>query len=324
MSAIFDASATSPSTHSASQAIARRRALSLLTSFPLFLAGYSGGRSDDLTMPTFRSEVLAVLRRHFPDKTFSEGADEAAIKYDNPAVPNLGKFNFYLGNLFASVRGLSHDDREDAVVRYFAQQLELETIKAHRDEVSATWEGARALLRPRLIPVDYLKTQNSLLHRDFSHDVMIAYSLDLGKFDEFVSDTHASKWGVTIDTIHPTTIANLEALSKDIPIKVRPASGGAPGGFAAVDQHDAYDAARLLLPQFRSRIIAELGDFVYAGIPNRDFLVVWSRDFAAHAGFVAKIKKDSQTQPYPLTDEIFVITASGVRPATRAETTRAP
>ncbi len=70
--------------------------------------------------------------------------------------------------------------------------------------------------------------------------------------------------------------------------------------------------------------MSKLGDFVYAGIPNRDFLVLWSQDFAAHAGFVAQIKRDSQNRPYPLTDEIFVITAAGVRPATSAETMRSP
>lgn len=105
------------------------------------------------------------------------------------------------------------------------------------------------MLRPRLIPVDYLKTQASLLHRDFSREAMIAYSLDLGKFDEFLSEARATKWSVS-------------------------------------------DAARLLLPAFRSHI----ADFVYAGIPNRDFLLLWSRDFAVHARFVAQIKKGAQTR----------------------------
>jgi len=294
---------------------ARRRALSLLTSFPLLLIGRSTALTEDFTLRTFQTEVLDILRRHFPDKTFSEGSDDAAINYDDQ--------KFYLSNLFASVRRMPRNEREDAVVKYFAQAFELNTTKAHSDEITATWEGARALLRPRLVSVDYLKTQASLLHRDFSRDVMIAYSLDVGKFEEFVSDAHATKWGVTVDTIQPTAIGNLEVLSKDIPIKVTPASAGGPGAFAAIVQRDGYDAARLLLPAFRSRVIAALGDFVYAGIPNRDFLVVWSKDFAAHAGFVAQIKKDVQTRPYPLTEEIFVVTPAGVRPASHAETMRA-
>jgi hypothetical protein len=94
------------------------------------------------------------------------------------------------------------------------------------------------------------------------------------------------------------------------------------GYFAAVQRRDAYDAARLLLPEFRARVLSKLGDFVFAGIPNRDFLILWSKDFSGHAGFVAQIKKDSQSRPYPLTDEIFVITAGGVRAATNAETIR--
>jgi uncharacterized protein YtpQ (UPF0354 family) len=274
--------------------------------------------AQDHAIRAFRDEVLDVLRRHFPDKGFAEGSDEATITYNDPIAPSL-----HLGNLFASISHVPRGEREDIIVKYFAQALELPTAKAHNKDIAATWEGAGPLLRPRLIPVDYLKTQSSLLHRDFSRDVMIGYSVDLGKFDEFVSEAHASRWGVTIDTIHPTAIANLEELSRNIPIEPKQ-SGAGVGYFAAVAQRDAYDAVRLLLPGFRTRVMSKLGDFVYAGIPNRDFLVLWSQDFAAHAGFVAQIKRDSQSRPYPLTDEIFVITAAGVRPATSAETTRSP
>lgn len=68
------------------------------------------------------------------------------------------------------------------------------------------------------------------------------------------------------------------------------------------------------------RLRAALGDILIVGIPNRDFLVAWTPDFAGRAGFVAQISRDMQRRPHPRTDELFVATTDGVRPATRAET----
>lgn len=303
----------------------RRDALSLLTGLPLLLLAGGTALSDDQpsrpskaanpTMRGFRTEVLDLLRRRFPDHTFSEGADDAEIRYQDQSI--------YLGNLFATTRPIPRSQWEEVIVSWFSQALELAAARAHNQQMTAVWESAQALLRPRLVPLGYLRGGAAMVHRPFSRDLVVAYSLDLGKFDRFVSDADATKWQVTADAIEPAAIANLEGLSKDTPIKVIPAGAGRSGGFAAIAQRDAYDASRLLLPGFRSRLIAALGEFVYAGIPNRDLLIAWSRDFPAHAQFIARIREDAQTQPHPLTNEIFVITQAGVRPASDAELTRA-
>lgn len=125
-------------------------------------------------------------------------------------------------------------------------------------------------------------------------------------------------WGVSQDALHDAAIGNLETLSKDVAIEPnRPASGA--GRFIAIAPNDSYDATRLLLPGFRARLLAALGDAAYAAIPNRYFLVAWSRDDASHARFVAQIEKDVRNRPYPLTDTLFFISKDGVRPATAAE-----
>ncbi len=78
-------------------------------------------------------------------------------------------------------------------------------------------------------------------------------------------------WGVSQDALHDAAIGNLETLSKDVAIEPnRPVSGA--GSFIAIAPNDSYDATRLLLPGFRARLLAALGDAAYAAIPNRDFL----------------------------------------------------
>ena len=103
---------------------ARRRALALLTGLPLVVLAGRAALGDDLTMRAFRTMVLGVLRRRFPDMKFSEGADDSEINY--------GDQKFHLGNLLASVRGVPRRKREEVVVRYFSQVLELGTSTAHR------------------------------------------------------------------------------------------------------------------------------------------------------------------------------------------------
>jgi uncharacterized protein YtpQ (UPF0354 family) len=301
-----------PSAH----AIARRRVISLLTGLPFLMLAHDAAFGEELSMRAFRAEVLDILRRRFPDKSVTEGAEEATIKYVSPNVAEID-----LGNLFASVDDLPRREREEAIVEYFARAFKFAGGQTDNTETATNWERAKPLMRARLFPVRYLKKTPSLLHRDFSRDVIIGYSVDHGTSDGFVADEHAKNWGVTIDTIHPIAIANLEKLSTDAPIEPERPPAGA-GYFTVVEQRDGYDAARLLLPEFRARVIRKLGDFVYAGIPARDFLVLWSKDLAAHASFVANIKREFESNPYALSDEIFVITAAGARPATSEETTR--
>jgi uncharacterized protein YtpQ (UPF0354 family) len=287
--------------------MARRHMLSGLAGFFALAVEPVPSWAQDQPMRAFRDEVLAVLRQRFPDKSFEQTDDDATIKQ--------GDVIFGLGNLFAIVRDLSGNARQDTIAKYFAQSL---AVRATNPSATS-WADAAKIIRPRLFPVDYLKTKSTLLHRDFSRDVVIGYSLDHGNFDEYVDDDQTKHWQITTDVIHTAAIANLEELSRAVAIE---ATGGATGYFVTVHQGDAYDAARLLLPEFRARVISKLGDFAYAGIPNRDFLVFWSKDFAARAGFIEQIAKDVQRRPYPLTNEIFVATPSGVRVATAEEIAR--
>jgi hypothetical protein len=116
-------------------------------------------------------------------------------------------------------------------------------------------------------------------------------------------------------------VANLEAPSKDATIEPKgPATG--VGHCVAIAIKDGHGATRLLLPGIRARLMAALGDFVYVGIPDRDFLVAWSRDYSYYEQFIEQIAQDFQRRPYPVTGALFVVTPAGVRPATAAETQR--
>ena len=60
----------------------------------------------------------------------------------------------------------------------------------------------------------------------------------------------------------------------------------------------------------------ELDEPCYAAIPNRDFLITWSRSNSEefHIHVRAQIRQDSENQPYPLTSTIFIFTEAEVKP----------
>lgn len=44
----------------------------------------------------------------------------------------------------------------------------------------------------------------------------------------------------------------------------------------------------------------------------RDLLIAWTPDFSERHAFAAKIRRDWESEPYPLTDELFVSSQMGI------------
>lgn len=262
-------------------------------------------RADALSSGAFRQEVAAILQQRRPDL--------ALTLPDDPAVIQAGSVTVYLGNLYLQVRDLTGARRREEIARFLD-----EGIRAGQPEPQG-WAEARERLRAQIVPIEYRTAGPKLLSRDFSRQVVIAYAVDSPDSFQLVTEEMAAHWGVDAGTIHAAAIEGLDGISADIEIAAKAAAKGS-GRFATVATQDGYDAARILAPRFLKRLRAALGDTVVIGIPNRDFLVAWTPDFAARADFVAQIRKDMTAQPHSRTDELFVATAAGVRPATEAET----
>ena len=86
--------------------------------------------------------------------------------------------------------------------------------------------------------------------------------------------------------------------------------GGRAAVFAA---QDGYDAARLLLSTLHERLAPELdGDF-FVATPARDLFMALS---IGPDSFVDRLRKranrDFRRLPYPITDDLFVVTRDGV------------
>ncbi len=90
----------------------------------------------------------------------------------------------------------------------------------------------------------------------------------------------------------------------------------APQSLLAIQTGDGYVAARLLLPAMRKLAIEHLGEPCYAAVPNRDFLIMWSQSNAEEFQTLVRgqVRQDFESQSYPLTSTVFVVTEADVKP----------
>ena len=231
-----------------------------------------------------------------------------------PQTITIANTEIYLDNIYRQVRSLPPGQRDDEIVSFVEKGLaEHETSKQ-----DAGFAAASERVRLQIAPDDYLGQARDLVHREFLAGLMIAYAIDENDRYELVRQPVIDSWHVEQPEIETRAIANLEAVSTDIPLERNVGTGG--GAFVAVSTSDGYDAARLLPPQFMNRVRQALNaSSVFVGIPNRDFLVARTSDFAPRRAFVTKITQDFQRRPHPLTDALFAASEIGVRLADAAE-----
>ena len=279
------------------------RQLTVLTCL-LLCSACSPSKSSgvQITPVNFRDRVVAVLAAEFPNKKIVTTPDPEVLKY--------GSTEFGLQNLRAKFT--SDENPTDATLHLLVKEHFAAGFAA-ADAAEApppTWEAAQRLLRPQLMPAEYLDRM-PLAHLPFGEGLVLGFVLDRPDTYAYVLVKDIERWGVALDQVNAVAFDNLDGISQGVPLQ--PSTG--PDPFVAVGVNDGYDAVRLLSPQFRASVAKQLGSPFYAAIPNRDFLIMWSAkaspSFLAHAREQAV--RDSRDQPYPLTPSIFEATPARVK-----------
>jgi len=143
----------------------------------------------------------------------------------------------------------------------------------------------------------------------------IAYVLRTPSFDILVNADHLQGWQVDPDVIRTTSLENLRTWSKDAPWTDE-LSG--TRRLLASDTGAGGDAARILLPEVRAHLTAELGDGarVLVGVPHRDLLVAAAlrpddpEFLAQFAAFVA----DAADADEPIDPRLFELAGDDLVP----------
>jgi uncharacterized protein YtpQ (UPF0354 family) len=246
----------------------------------------------------FRQTVIVLLSRRHPEWHVELGADPQTIK--------IGTAEIYLDNIYRYVRDLPAAERDDKIVALIENGVARSATSPEKPEFAA----ASNRIRPQIVPPDYLRQARDLVHRAFFAGLIVAYAIDEKERYELIRQPDIDSWHVGQPEIEARAIENLEAVSAEISLSPRSNPDG--GAFVAVSTTDGYDAARLLLPQFMRRVRQALNaSLIFAGIPNRDFLVAWTPEFGPRRGFATKITQDFERRPHPLTDSLLHPTTAG-------------
>lgn len=183
---------------------------------------------------------------------------------------------------------------------------------AAQGETPLDFETVRARLYPVLVPREYAAAQK-FVFLPFAGDVVEAFVFDGEHHQQYVHDSTFGAPGVAPSALHDAAVTALSLrIRGETWPALRPEDPAATGAYVIVDVTDGYAAARLLLPEARERLSKALGYPFFAAVPNRDFLVAWSRDYTFAKDFAAKVRQDFERRSHPVSPEVYRVDASGV------------
>lgn len=258
----------------------------------------------DLTPRQLQKESLAILKKEYPNRTFSAGSEDDLIRMDKA---ELGLDNLY--NKLCS-ESLSPKQRAKQIQRHFANIIAM--VEEREAQRPRTWADAREMVYLQLAPQSYLQpliANTQLIHRPFTDGIFVTVVLDAGDGYGYVRREDREKWRVSEAEVFDQAQRNLERSAREITLH----EGRSTDKLLAIQENDGYDAARILVPSVRQHAAELLGEPFYVGIPHRDFIVMWSATNSPQFQSSTRdtLANDFATQPYSISGEVFEAWADG-------------
>ena len=247
----------------------------------------------------FGEQVAKILKRHFPERS---------IELAGPMDLVLNGKHLGLNNLYRMVmcdpgRGV------EIVENYLERLVEGDTLGAMPLPLSV----AKPRIMPRIQPSTIFEhlDKEQVAHIPFVNDTVVVFVLDLPHMTVSITVEQMLRWGLEADDLDDISRKNLGLYAPDLQVQLVDSTEG--GRAAIVAEHDGYDAARLLMGTLFDRLAPELdGDF-YVATPARDMFLAMSYEPSDFVDRISKrIQLDYRRLPYPITDDLFVVTRDGV------------
>lgn len=256
-------------------------------------------KSDLDEQRAFQHRVVKILMEVYPEKEFSLNDDPLALDHKGQT---LGLTNIK-AHFLLSTR--TDQDLRAIVSEHFANVFDVAGLE---DMATTTWEVANAQLMPQLMPSEYLEKLD-LVSRSFGGGIVLGFVLDSEKTYSYVTKENAARWGVGDDIVYETALQNLSDRSHGIEATGVPG----PNGLVVVNSMDGFDATRISLVEMRDYFATIIGFPFYFGVPNRDFLICWTKneDPDFQNSMKIQVASDYEERPYPLSPIIFEAEESG-------------
>ncbi len=245
----------------------------------------------------FRDRVLEILRSEFPDEEFRIDDREGVIAWNN------AEFGLHSLHTDAERYQISDEQLREAVVAHFDKIIKMTEVG--KLVVPDSWEAARDRLRLQLMPAGLIRDGISVTY-PMLDQVVVSVVIDSPHGYAYVRNEDLVRWSISQFDLYEVACDNLKKASEGIEISFIEG----PPPLIVLQTHDGYDAARVLLPEFREFAAQRLGSPFFAAIPNRDFLIMWSQTAEPnfHEHIKNQVRIDTTSQSHPLTSTILLVT----------------
>ena len=251
----------------------------------------------------FRTRVFRTLPELFPGKEFSLGTD--------PDIIHIAGAACSVRNLQARMANLklkSNEERE-MIREHFSA-----AIKAVSEITDGSWEDVQSRVKLQIGRIEILGVQ-ALAHLPLGANLIKLMVVDGESSFRYITAEDTMRWKISLEELDLVATSNLnDACEGKTQLQYIPG----PDRVIAVQTLDGFDAARILIPDFRAFVASKLGAPFLFGVPNRDFLICWSHDNSESFFKLTaeRLRVDYKQIPYAISPEVFEGSRSGVEPWT--------
>lgn len=250
----------------------------------------------------FQKQVLETLKKEYPDQSFEPQKSPLLLTFRDTTIR--------LDRLYAQCQKNASDANSE-IVKYFSHAIWLTpTVKPGTLE----WGKISPALRPQFIPAEYL-SEFPVMTAPLGASIHTGIVVKLERGVQYLRQEDLDAWKMGFEEVYAQSLKNLDGDQVETEVTITQGTDR----FIGMEARDGFDAVRLLLPRVRQFAAGKLNEPFLAGIPNRDFLILWSKEcserFEEYA--LEKIQTDFDIQPYPLTTTLFEATAASIRVAAR-------
>lgn len=182
---------------------------------------------------------------------------------------------------------------------------------------ASSFADLRERVYPMLKPISLLLTIRErnlpmIVYRPFLADLIITYVVEEPGSVAYISEQHLESWSVAEHELHEQAMANLRRRTAER--GAHTVAGEGAQRLVVFSAQDGFDATRLLLPDLIEPWGAQLPGTLVVGIPNRDFLIIFSdADRAILTAVAHQIQREAAERAYGLTEQLFTVEGGEVR-----------
>ncbi|PHQ79176.1 MAG: hypothetical protein COB69_08465 [Phycisphaera sp.] len=247
----------------------------------------------------FAEQVADMLRQIQPDY---------AVKLIGTSELLVDGRRLDLDNLY---RMVSHDEiRGQEIVEHYLDQLFSDDSI---DQSDMSFDLVRERIMPRIQPESIFEhlSRELVAHIPFVNGTVIVFVTDLPNMTISITTEQMIRWGMSCEELEQVARENLNNYTPELDMQFVESKEG--GHAAIIGEQDGYDAARILMGGLYNTLVDRLGPDFLVAIPARDMFVALS---AGPSTFLQRLHRrvvqDYNRLPYPITDELFLVTRDGV------------